>query len=181
MIKKLSVLALLLSMTFESSAAWKVDFNSPEEPRRWVRVNDSVMGGISQSTIQFSDGIAFFTGHLSLENNGGFASVRRVGGLDLVSNKGKLLLTVKGDGRQYQLRLRINAGLDGVAYVARFNSSADWQTFEFGESDFVPQFRGRNVHGAPDLSFIHVEQIGIMISDKRQGNFSLAISEIKQQ
>ena len=118
---------------------------------------------------------------MSLENNGGFASVRRVGGINLDSSKGKLFLTAKGDGRQYQLRLRTNNGFDGVAYVARFNSSAEWQTFEFSESDFVPQFRGRYVYGVPDLSFDNVGQIGFMLSDKRQGNFALAISELKQE
>ena len=43
----------------------------------WQIVNDSVMGGISRSTLQLhEDGYALFSGTVSLENNGGFASVR---------------------------------------------------------------------------------------------------------
>ena len=44
---------------------------------RWTSVNDVVMGGVSDSLMQVSeDGTGVFAGHLSLENNGGFASVR---------------------------------------------------------------------------------------------------------
>ena len=43
----------------------------------WIIVNDGVMGGLSSSRFTDSDSsFATFNGELSLENNGGFASVR---------------------------------------------------------------------------------------------------------
>ena len=44
---------------------------------KWGIVNDGVMGGISQSNIYLNevDNI-IFAGNVSLENNGGFASIR---------------------------------------------------------------------------------------------------------
>ena len=180
MIKKLSVLALLLSMTFESSAAWKVDFNSPEEPRRWVRVNDSVMGGISQSTIQFSDGIAFFTGHLSLENNGGFASIYRQQDSSVQLSQTAIKIRVKGDGRVYQLRLRTPESY-GVSYSASFPTQKDeWLEHTFMPENFNPVFRGRLVLGAPILDFRQVSRLGFLLADKNPGNFTLLVAKVYQ-
>ena len=43
----------------------------------WRAVNDSVMGGVSMGRMVKAEDTLRFDGELSLENNGGFASVRR--------------------------------------------------------------------------------------------------------
>jgi len=54
-----------------------IDFNNTDEKENWQIINDDVMGGVSQSEIIFNDtGTATFQGKISLENNGGFASIR---------------------------------------------------------------------------------------------------------
>ena len=52
-------------------------------PGSWQIVNDGVMGGISSSRMVEADGVLNFEGELSLENNGGFASARRLVDADL--------------------------------------------------------------------------------------------------
>ena len=42
----------------------------------WPSIDDVVMGGRSHSEMVIEDGVAAFRGVVSLENNGGFASVR---------------------------------------------------------------------------------------------------------
>lgn len=42
----------------------------------WSVVNDTVMGGMSSGQLAMEDGLMVFSGVLSLDNNGGFASVR---------------------------------------------------------------------------------------------------------
>ena len=178
-----TILFVLLIMKFTSvSAQWKVDFSNPEELSYWYRVNDSVMGGLSQSNLRVTDKVAYFEGELSLKNNGGFASVRRVGPVTLESGTAPILIEIKGDGRSYQLRLRTNKGFDGVAYVATFSTSSNdtWQTLVFNEEDFVAQFRGQIVSRAPILSFSDVRQIGFMLADKQPGSFQIAIKNIGQ-
>jgi hypothetical protein len=60
-----------------SSQKLITDFQSADERKNWRIVNDVVMGGISKSEFVILDNaIAVFRGTLSLENNGGFASVR---------------------------------------------------------------------------------------------------------
>lgn len=162
------------------SAQWKVDFSSDEELNYWYRINDSVMGGESQSNLRVADEVAYFEGELSLKNNGGFASVRRVGPVALKNGNKPISLEINGDGRRYQLRLRTNKGFDGMAYVATFSSSDSWQILTFNEDDFVAQYRGRIVSNALALSFSDVRQIGFMLADKQPGTFKLAIKNISQ-
>ena len=53
------------------------DFEGSEQLSEWQVINDSVMGGVSSSEIVIGvQSVAVFRGYVSLENNGGFASVR---------------------------------------------------------------------------------------------------------
>ena len=55
-----------------------IDFQQSQELDNWMIVNDMVMGGRSNIRVDIKDNRLKFSGVLSLENNGGFASVRRV-------------------------------------------------------------------------------------------------------
>ena len=72
---------------------------------QWRVVNDGVMGGLSEGNVAFTEaGELVFVGNLSLENNGGFSSIRsNKVSLDFSRAEG-LARRVKGDGRTYQLR-----------------------------------------------------------------------------
>jgi NADH dehydrogenase [ubiquinone] 1 alpha subcomplex assembly factor 1 len=52
------------------------EFGDPEAAQRWQTVNDGVMGGVSDGQFKISNQTMEFFGTLSLENDGGFASVR---------------------------------------------------------------------------------------------------------
>ena len=53
-----------------------IDFRDPAQVLGWIPVNDRVMGGVSTSqTTATADGMAY-SGVVSLDNNGGFASLR---------------------------------------------------------------------------------------------------------
>ena len=70
-------------------------------------INDNVMGGRSKSNFKLYDDYATFQGSISLENNGGFASIRFQKIADLNSLK-KILLHIEGDGKSYQFRVKEN-------------------------------------------------------------------------
>lgn len=54
-----------------------VDFGSADAVEAWAPIDDRIMGGVSQSRLSFhADGYAVFAGTVSMENGGGFASVR---------------------------------------------------------------------------------------------------------
>lgn len=63
--------------TQEAAQRSLFEFSSPDAVQRWQAVNDGVMGGVSDGRFKITeDGAMEFFGTLSLENNGGFASVR---------------------------------------------------------------------------------------------------------
>ncbi|ATJ82384.1 YbjT, contains NAD(P)-binding and DUF2867 domains [Halomonas beimenensis] len=105
-----------------------IDFREPDEVRHWRAINDDVMGGVSESEMRHEAGIGVFTGTLSLEHGGGFASVRRAPQAAPTVGRAGLRLTVRGDGRRYQLRLYTHRLADGAAYRAGFQPQAgEWR------------------------------------------------------
>ena len=118
-----------------------LNINMDVEP--WRSINDGVMGGVSAGGMLQSDEGLKFSGRLSLENNGGFSSVRRLVSQDL-SNAIGVRIQVRGDGREYQFRIRQNAGFDGVSWSSAFSSSKKWQQIDMALDQFSPVFRGQN-------------------------------------
>jgi hypothetical protein len=52
-------------------------FSNQKNINEWNVVNDGVMGGISKSSLVLTNtGNGKFSGHVSLANNGGFASIQ---------------------------------------------------------------------------------------------------------
>jgi monofunctional biosynthetic peptidoglycan transglycosylase len=157
-----------------------IDFSDTDSVE-WYVVNDGVMGGVSRSSLKRTGrGTAIFSGMLSLENNGGFASVRaNVGRRDLSASTG-LEIRIRGDGRTYQLRVRTDDRFDGIAYRTYFETlEGEWNTVRVPFSEFLPTFRGRILRSAPELDPSRVRQIGFLLADKKPGPFSLEIDFIR--
>lgn len=157
------------------------NFSTPSEVERWRTVNDTVMGGISQSTFSVTPtGIGVFQGITSLANNGGFGSVRRASddvdftGIEAIS------IRIKGDGRDYQLRLRTDDSDRSITYRAQFETSGgEWQTIRVPIQDFEPVFRGNVIKDAPALNPENIQQVGFLIADKKSGEFRLEVDWIQ--
>lgn len=158
-----------------------LNFEGPDEAARWVRVNDGVMGGLSQSALRFtSRGTALFDGTVSLENYGGFASVRTIPYNFELDGYAGLAVRVKGDGQRYKLRLRADDRMDGPAYEADFETeSGAWITVRIPFAEMRPTFRGRLLRTMRTLEGAAVRQIGFMIADKQAGPFALEIDWVR--
>ncbi len=155
-------------------------FDDPASVADWTPTDDRVMGGISQSRMRHAAaGHAVFEGVMSLERNGGFASVRAGAKLPSPSTVTQYVLEVRGDGKRYMLNMRTSGAFDGVNYQAGFETVADtWITVTLPVTMFVPTFRGRRVVNAPPLDPAAVRQFGLMIADKQDGRFGLGIRRI---
>lgn len=156
-----------------------VDFG--DRNANWRPVNDDVMGGLSTGRLRVTpEGTAVFDGELSLENDGGFSSVRgTLGRMDLSGFEG-LAVRLRGDGREYQIRLRTNASFDGIAYRARLTPPAgSWQVVRVPFAEFDPTFRGRRPAGAPPLDVREIRQLGFLIADRQAGPFRLEIAWVR--
>lgn len=151
------------------------DFRDPNTVRNWQNIDDPVMGGVSSSRITQGESFAVFAGRLSLENNGGFASVRgRVVPADLTSFE-KLVARVRGDGKIYVCQLRTR---DAV-YWLRFETRAGgWQEFALPFAEFVPTYFGVPRPNSTPLNPAAIGEYGFLIADKQEGPFSLEVAWI---
>jgi hypothetical protein len=157
-----------------------VDFTE-KDAVRWSIVNDGVMGGRSTSRIEVTDrNTALFTGFVSLENNGGFASTRAALQSNALSGFDGVTVRMKGDGRGYQLRFRMDGGGDGVAYQMEFETDpGEWTEIDLPFEGFQPTFRGFVPRGAGPLDSARIRQMGILIGDKKEGSFTLEVDWVK--
>ena len=143
----------------------------------WNIVDDTVMGGRSRGSFKINNNLGEFKGYLSLANNGGFSSVRAYYPYDLIGIS-SITLRVKGDGRKYNFRVRTNKN-SWASYSHSFSTESNtWQEITLNIQDFFPTYRGYNVQNVQRLSELLIREIGIMISDKNEGNFALMIDWI---
>ena len=157
-------------------------FDSPNEQPRWYAVDDGVMGGVSQSTFSVTNNEGRFHGEVSLENGGGFASVRREpnGFEPTLADAQGIALTVRGDGRTYQLRLKSTSLGNASAYRVKFTPSQDaWETLHFSWDAFEAVRRGTVLSDASAVTPSEIHQLGFLIADRTAGSFRLQVSRIE--
>lgn len=154
-----------------------IDFSSIKDLEEWNSVNDTVMGGISKSTFELNkDGHAVFSGSVSLEKNGGFASVRYNCPDTKLGDATKALITLKGDGNEYQLRFK-EASTDGHSYIIPFSTTGKWETIELLLEDMIPSFRGRHLN-MDNFDHTFIDELSIFIGNE-EVDFELFIDKIE--
>ena len=168
-----------MTMLQDSETKPKIIYSFDEhvQPNGWIIVNDGVMGGLSKGEMDMNEeGNGVFRGRVSLENNGGFSLARL--SLDSVGVQGydKVVLNVKGDGKRYQFRLK-NDKHQMHSYVKFFQTTGEWEKIEIYFSDLTPTFRGR-ILNLPKFSSDTIEEIGILIGNKKEEDFSIQINSI---
>ncbi len=173
----LTTLLLFTSMSIKSQQTI-FDFNKTHSTESWQIINDGVMGGLSKSSIRLTENEnGLFSGHISLANNGGFASVRLLTDVKLQKDSKFIKLRIKGDGKTYQFRLKSDRN-QRQSYVQVFETNGEWQTVELKINDFSPQFRGRQLD-MPNFNFSKIEEVRFLIANKKEEDFELLISSIE--
>jgi len=158
-----------------------VDFAGPEAAQQWQAVNDGVMGGVSDGRFTITDEKTLeFSGTLSLENNGGFASVRtKPTDLDIEA-RDTLVVRVKGDGREYVLNLYTKSRRMAFSYRAPLPTTKDeWTEVRVPLEDFIPTAFGRRVQGMGPIGPDQINGLGFMLSDKKPGKFRMQVESVK--
>jgi hypothetical protein len=145
--------------------------------KNWRIVDDVVMGGRSNGSVEFApQGHLQFSGTISLENNGGFSSLRYDCPNTSVDDKSAVRVRLKGDGKQYQFRVRHKN--DRHSFITYFETNGDWQSVEFTLRELYPTFRGRRLD-LPDFNHNSISEIGFLIGNKKAESFSLLIEKIE--
>jgi NADH dehydrogenase [ubiquinone] 1 alpha subcomplex assembly factor 1 len=175
------IAVLLVQAVAEQSLQTLFDFTSPEAAQQWQAVNDGVMGGVSDGRFRITpESTLEFFGTLSLENNGGFASVRtKPADLDIKAGD-DLVIRVKGDGREYVLNLYTKSRRMAFSYRAPLPTvKNEWAEVAVPLEDFIPTSFGNRVQGMGPVEPDEITSIGFMLSDKKAGPFKMKVEWVK--
>jgi hypothetical protein len=153
------------------------DSSKKNATNEWRVVDDVVMGGRSDGHVKMStEGHLVFYGDVSQENNGGFSSMRNGSKHYEVQDYRKVVLRLRGDGKEYQLRIKEDRS-SYYTYRYIFSTSGEWETIEIPLDEMVPVYRGRRVD-LPNFNHNTIAEVGFLIANKRAESFSLSIDQI---
>jgi len=154
-----------------------VCFNLNSDISNWQTIDDVVMGGKSNGHFKINkEGFGAFSGTVSLENNGGFSSLRHRFSLMKVQGFKEVVLSVKGDGKKYQFRIK-DKSANAHWFITSFQTNGAWQTIKITLSEMYPAFRGSKL-SIGNFSSPNIEEIAFLIGNKTAEKFQLEIHKI---
>lgn len=178
----LFLIILGLIMTIQDKDEQNLLLNSSimQHSERWRIVNDDVMGGVSKSNVFISNGNIIFSGTVSLENNGGFASLRSpVRDYDFSQFTG-LEIKLKADGKRYSISMKETSYFTGYFYTQSFETKKNkWITVKVPFDQFNPYYFGRKISSTAEIPLDKIKEISFLIGDKQDGEFIAEVDFIK--
>ena len=88
-----------------------------------------------------------------------------------------MCIRLKGDGKDYQFRVKPNAG-NYFSYILPFSTSGEWEEVLIPLKDMYPSFRGRKLD-QPNFHEDRIEELNFLIANKKNENFKLIIDKIE--
>ncbi|MCH2214060.1 MAG: CIA30 family protein [Flavobacteriales bacterium] len=160
-------------------SAFTLNFNETDT-NNWYIVNDGVMGGLSEGTIEYTKNTVLFSGELSLKNNGGFASFQGPRAEYDLSKYDKVTIRHRGYGGTFGLRFKTAEPYYMPYFKVEFEPTKEWSESTFAMSD-IDQWRlldktGKKISNDELASII---RMGIIKSDKKEVPFELEVDYIK--
>lgn len=147
---------------------------------RWRIVNDGVMGGLSSSQAIVENDKIIFSGKVSLENNGGFASLRSpVKDYNFEKFSG-FEVKIKGDGKRYSISMKETSYFTGYFYTKSFETKRDeWIVIQIPFNQFKLYYFGEEVNANKKVPLNNIKEMSLLIGDKQDGDFVAEIDYIK--
>jgi hypothetical protein len=180
-----AILVLFLGLTLNSMPTDDSIFNfgnGENQIKNWVMISDSVMGGVSKSKLEYTENTMILSGDISLDNFGGFASVKTAfGKYDLSQFKG-VKIKYKSTNQKFAFTLEDNKNWTLPNYKGNFYSSkADiWEEKTIYFNDFkeyqVGEPTGKKLN---DANLKNVVRMGIITTEKKEGPFSIEVDYVE--
>ena len=146
----------------------------------WRAINDGVMGGLSEGEIAWKDTVMLWSGQTSLENNGGFASIRGPWEHHDLRAMNRAIIRCRGNGGPFKMTLETSQRWWMPYAYTSFNPNDNWQDVVIDVEDFswsqAQMGDLRNV--APSQELGDVLRIGLMKYDGTAQPFELEVASI---
>lgn len=182
----MNLTAIILSAVFVISAAkqnqdgYLLNSSIMKTENKWRIVNDGVMGGLSSSKVNVEDDKIIFSGNVSLENNGGFASLRSPVKDYNFENFSGIEIKIKGDGKRYSISMKETTYFSGYFYTSTFETKKDeWITIKIPFDQFKLYYFGKETKSNKKIPLNKIKEISFLIGDKQEGKFLSEIDYIK--
>ena len=172
--------ALLFSITLLTSLPM-YDFGNNKTGQEWYVINDGVMGGLSQGKLSLTKDYLHYEGRVSLENNGGFASIRApYGEYDLTPYK-SVEIRYKSTSYDFAFVLENRQRFYEPTYKHNLPSTNNkWVTLKMNLVDFGGYQLGRKLNTQLTKQIqSEIIRMGFISNEKRAGDFDLSIDYIK--
>jgi NADH dehydrogenase [ubiquinone] 1 alpha subcomplex assembly factor 1 len=178
----MKMMAIVAALLFAATPFSGFDFSDSSVFDQWRVINDGVMGGMSTSKSIQGEGSLIFKGDLSLENNGGFASIRAPWDSYDLSEFKEVVIECKGNGGKFMCMLEKERMWYRPYYTAQFEPTEERTTFTIKLKDFKENEVGRqNGKRLSKKTLPLIKRIGFIKNDKKEGPFELEVYSVKFQ
>lgn len=157
-------------------------YSFPEQGKgKWRIQNDVVMGGRSESKLKINEEkYAHFSGRVSLENDGGFCSIHQTtedNPYSISKKSDAFLLVLKGDGKDYNFRVRTRNGRHSYAFTFPTKNDGNWETVAIPFDKMEATYHGEPVDVA-NYAGENVVEMQLLIGNQKEETFEILIESI---
>jgi NADH dehydrogenase [ubiquinone] 1 alpha subcomplex assembly factor 1 len=178
---KTYLIILLFPFLMQQQNNYQIDFGEEKKGRYWSVVNDGVMGGLSRGSKKLTKNSLLFKGNVSLDNNGGFSSLRRSFSEFDISNFEYVEIKYRSSG----ISLALTFAVSRRWYVPNYKVSLDrtsskWKTITLKLTDLRKYYIGKAMNEKLKKETLkEIIRIGFITDEKKYGDFEFEIDYIK--
>ncbi len=159
----------------------KIDFGLKKDGKNWQVVNDGVMGGLSQGNAVLTENTVLFKGKVSLDNNGGFSSLRSSYSKKELSNYKEVEIKYRSTG----ISMAMSFSVSRRWYIPNYKTSLQgtkgkWKTVSFKLSELRKHYIGKAMDETLDEEAQKkIIRYGFITDEKKYGDFEFEIDYIE--
>ena len=177
---KIALLFVSILMLSSAIDPFEFDFGKDKSGEDWWVINDGVMGGLSKGRAEMKDNSLFFSGTISLENNGGFTSFRAPYKRMNLSGYTTMEVKYKSTGRTCAISLDQSTRFWLPNHKLNLPLSDKWNTISIPLTELNEFRMGRKTGRTMSLEkAASIIRIGIITDSKDPGEFTFEIDYIK--
>jgi hypothetical protein len=160
-----------------------IDFGTSNGKNKdWILISDNIMGGVSKSKLEYLDNSFLLTGTISLDNYGGFSSIKtKYENFDLTDYQG-VKIRFKSSNQKFAFTLEESKNWTLPNFKGDFNSTKEntWEVITIYFKDFKEYQVGEPTGNKLKTSNLkNVVRLGIITTDKKEGSFSIEVDYVE--
>ena len=172
---------MVFALFFDSALLFDFGEANTDASRNWRVINDGVMGGLSQGRAHLKENSLLFVGKISLENNGGFSSLRSPFKRFDLSGKEYIVIRYRNTGYPMAFCMETSRQWFQPNYKYSLNDqSGKWVEERIPLKDFYAYRIGRRLdRKLTSQSLSKIIRIGFISDAKQAGPFELEVDYIR--